>query len=64
MHHPKLISVPLGVPMLIIMGRNQKEREWRALVDVQGCTNIVVAGRKGAKTCRDALISWLQDTKE
>jgi len=31
---------------------------------VQGCTNIAVAGRKRAKTCRDALISRLQDAKE
>ncbi|VAW65327.1 hypothetical protein MNBD_GAMMA09-2932 [hydrothermal vent metagenome] len=50
--------------MLIIMGGHQKEREWRALLDVQGCTNIAVAGRKGAKTCRDALISRLQDARE
>ncbi|VAW63673.1 hypothetical protein MNBD_GAMMA09-1102, partial [hydrothermal vent metagenome] len=31
---------------------------------MQGRTNIVIAGYKGAKTCRDALISRLQDAKE
>ncbi|VAW62871.1 hypothetical protein MNBD_GAMMA09-1475 [hydrothermal vent metagenome] len=50
--------------MLIITGRNQKEHKWQSFTDVQGCTNIAVAGRKGAKTCRDALISRLQDAKE
>ncbi|VAW61919.1 hypothetical protein MNBD_GAMMA09-1269 [hydrothermal vent metagenome] len=33
--------------MLIIMGRNQKERNGKSLADVQGCTNIAVAGCKG-----------------
>jgi len=47
--------------MLIIMGGNQKEHEWRAFTDVQGRTNIAIAGRKGAKTCRDAL---MQEVKE
>ncbi|VAW63734.1 hypothetical protein MNBD_GAMMA09-2040, partial [hydrothermal vent metagenome] len=35
-----------------------------SFADVQGCTNIAITGRKGAKTCRDALISQLQDAKE